>query len=203
MKIVLASNNSGKVNELSSYLRDFKLDIIPQDTMGVESIAETGLTFIENALLKARHASYKTGLSAIADDSGLVVPALKGAPGIYSARYAGEQASDGDNIKKLLAELASYTGKQREAYFYCILVYLTNEQDPVPSVGQGAWHGTILLEPKGDRGFGYDPVFFVMTENKTAAELSTAVKNSISHRGQALRSLVERLAENMDLENAS
>ncbi|MGM3160882.1 XTP/dITP diphosphatase [Dickeya undicola] len=191
--VVLATGNAGKVRELAGLLADFGLDVVAQTTLGVESAEETGLTFIENAILKARHAARETGLPAIADDSGLAVDALGGAPGIYSARYAGEDASDRQNLDKLLVALDNVPDEQRQASFHCVLVYLRHADDPTPLVCHGSWQGVITRAPVGEGGFGYDPVFFVPSVGKTAAELSREEKNALSHRGQALRQLLDAL----------
>lgn len=193
MKVVFASNNAGKIHELNVLLNEFDLSIIPQSELGVEDVPETGLTFVENALIKARHACLKTGLPAIADDSGLIVEALHGAPGIRSARFAGERASAQDNIKKLLSELAFVPDEQREARFYCVLIYLSHAEDPTPLICQGSWEGVILKSPCGEKGFGYDPIFFDPKQNCSAAELPMNIKNQISHRGKALRSLLANM----------
>lgn len=195
MKIVFASNNDGKIRELKAMLADFNLIAIPQSDLGVAEIPETGLTFVENALIKARHASQITGLPAIADDSGLAVSALQGAPGIYSARYAGDKAKPEDNIKKLLAALQDVPTSERLACYYCVLVYMTHAEDPTPLICHGVWHGSILTIAQGNQGFGYDPIFFDATENKSAAELPLDIKNRLSHRGQALRLLMKNLSE--------
>lgn len=192
-KVVLATGNAGKVRELASLLNDFGLDVVAQTTLGVESAEETGLTFIENAILKARHAAQLTGLPAIADDSGLAVDALGGAPGIYSARYSGVDASDQQNLEKLLEALKDVPDAQRQAQFHCVLVYMRHADDPTPLVCHGAWPGVIARQPAGNSGFGYDPVFFVPSEGKTAAELTREEKSAISHRGQALKLLLEAL----------
>ncbi|ADM99893.1 XTP/dITP diphosphatase [Dickeya dadantii] len=191
--VVLATGNAGKVRELAGLLADFGLDVVAQTALGVDSAEETGLTFIENAILKARHAARETGLPAIADDSGLAVNALGGAPGIYSARYAGEDASDRQNLDKLLAALDNVPDEQRQASFHCVLVYLRHADDPTPLVCHGSWQGVIARTPVGAGGFGYDPVFFVPSIGKTAAELSREEKNALSHRGQALRQLLDAL----------
>ncbi|MEI7374726.1 XTP/dITP diphosphatase [Dickeya chrysanthemi] len=191
--VVLATGNAGKVRELAGLLADFGLDVVAQTTLGVDSAEETGLTFIENAILKARHAARETGLPAIADDSGLAVDALGGAPGIYSARYAGENAGDQQNLDKLLAALDNVPDEQRQASFHCVLVYLRHADDPTPLVCHGSWQGVIARTPAGEGGFGYDPVFFVPSIGKTAAELSREEKNALSHRGQALRQLLDAL----------
>ncbi|WP_313107606.1 XTP/dITP diphosphatase [Atlantibacter sp.] len=192
-KVVLATGNAGKVRELASLLQDFGLDIVAQTELGVESAEETGLTFIENAILKARHAAAITGLPAIADDSGLAVDALGGAPGIYSARYAGEDASDRENLEKLLAALKDVPDTKRQAQFHCVLVYLRHAEDPTPLVFHGVWPGVITHAPAGEGGFGYDPIFYVPSEGKTAAELTREEKSAISHRGQALKQLLEAM----------
>ncbi len=199
MKVVLASNNTGKIRELKAMLEDFSIELIPQAELGVEEIEETGLSFVENAILKARHATQMTGLPAIADDSGLVVNALNGAPGIYSARYAGEKANTQDNIKKLLTALRDIPNDKRQACFHCVLVFMLHDKDPAPLICDGQWSGMILQEPKGQDGFGYDPVFYIPEEKKTAAELPLAIKNQISHRGKALRLLVGRMKEKFAL----
>lgn len=195
MKVVLASHNQGKIREFSALLKPFAVEIIPQSELRVSDIEETGLSFIENAILKARNACQLTGLPAIADDSGLVVPALNGAPGIYSARYAGPEAVPKNNIQKLLAALEHFSDEQRAASFHCVLVYMQHALDPMPVICTGEWQGKILREPRGTNGFGYDPVFFVPEENKAAAELPLGLKNKISHRSKALHALVTVLAE--------
>ncbi|MGK8932658.1 XTP/dITP diphosphatase [Pluralibacter gergoviae] len=192
-KVVLATGNAGKVRELASLLNDFGLDVVAQTELNVDSVEETGLTFIENAILKARHAAKVTGLPAIADDSGLAVDFLGGAPGIYSARYAGEEASDRQNLEKLLDALKDVPDAQRQAQFHCVLVYMSHAGDPTPLVCHGSWSGVITREAAGSGGFGYDPIFFVPSEGKTAAELSREEKIAISHRGRALKLLLEAL----------
>lgn len=192
-KVVLATGNPGKVRELASLLADFGLDIVAQTELGVDSAEETGLTFIENAILKARHAAHIMGLPAIADDSGLAVDALGGAPGIYSARYAGVDASDQQNLDKLLLTLKDVPDEQRRASFHCVLVYLRHAEDPTPIVCHGSWQGVLTHEAAGSGGFGYDPIFFVPELGKTAAELTREEKNAQSHRGQALRLLLDAL----------
>jgi XTP/dITP diphosphohydrolase len=194
MKIVVASTNTGKMREFQSLFSGTGLELLPQSALGLSEVEETGLTFVENALLKARLASRESALPALADDSGLVVPVLQGAPGIYSARYAGPQAKSEDNIKKLLLELAPFSEEQRQAYFHCTLVFMEHEKDPAPLLCQANWIGQILFEPRGKDGFGYDPIFKV-AENKSAAELSMTQKNELSHRGQALRLLKTLLNE--------
>ena len=194
-KIVLASGNKGKVAELSQMLAPFQYQIVPQTELGVGDADETGLTFIENALIKARHAALVTGLPAIADDSGLAVDILGGAPGIYSARYAGEAATDSDNIDKLLAAMQQVPPEQRGAQFHCVLVYLRHAEDPTPLVCHGVWRGQISLSRSGSNGFGYDPVFFIPEENCTSAELSRERKQQLSHRGKALSQLIQLLSK--------
>lgn len=191
-KVVLATGNAGKVRELASLLEDFGLDIVAQTELGVDSAEETGLTFIENAILKARHAAQITGLPAIADDSGLAVDALGGAPGIYSARYSGVDASDQQNLEKLLDALKDVPDDQRQAQFHCVLVYLRHAEDHAAGVPRQL-AGVITRQAAGHGGFGYDPIFFVPSEGKTAAELSREEKSAISHRGQALKLLLEAL----------
>lgn len=191
--IVLASSNAGKVREFNQLLAGLDIEVVPQSQYGVPDAEETGLTFVENALLKARNAAQHTYLPALADDSGLEVDTLNGAPGIYSARYAGPGASDSENLAKLLDMLKGVPDAQRTARFQCVLVYLRHALDPTPLICQGTWEGRILTEARGANGFGYDPVFFVPTHGVSAAELPADVKNSLSHRGQALRQLVAAL----------
>ena len=191
--IVLASSNPGKVREINQMLAGLQLSVVPQSDFKVIDAEETGLTFIENALLKARNATRHTGLPAIADDSGIEVDYLNGAPGIYSARYAGKNASDEQNLRRLLDDLVGIPEAERTARFQCLMVYLRHEFDPTPIICQGAWEGRILLEPRGANGFGYDPIFFVPTHNCSSAELPPEVKNKLSHRGQALRKLFQEL----------
>jgi XTP/dITP diphosphohydrolase len=192
-KVVLATGNAGKVRELASLLNDFGLDVIAQTELNVESVEETGLTFIENAILKARHAAKVTGLPAIADDSGLAVDVLGGAPGIYSARFAGVDATDQQNLEKLLVTLKDVPDDKRQAQFHCVLVYMRHAEDPTPLVCHGSWPGVITREMAGNGGFGYDPIFFVPEAGKTAAEMSREEKIAVSHRGQALKLLLEAL----------
>lgn len=192
-KVVLATGNAGKVRELADLLAAFGLDIVAQTELGVTSAEETGLTFIENAILKARHAAAITGLPAIADDSGLAVDALGGAPGIYSARYAGEDASDLQNLNKLLTALETVPEGKRQAQFHCVLVYLRHAEDPTPLVFHGSWEGEITRSAAGEGGFGYDPIFYVPALGKTAAELSREEKRAVSHRGKALTLLLDAM----------
>lgn len=191
--VVLASSNPGKLREINQILTTLALTVVPQSDYNVPDADETGLTFVENALLKARNATRHSGLPAIADDSGIEVDYLNGAPGIYSARYAGKNASDAQNLEKLLANLKGIPDPERTARFQCLMVYLRHEFDPTPVICQGTWEGKILLEPRGKNGFGYDPVFFVPTHKCSSAELPAEEKNKLSHRGQALRKLVEEL----------
>ncbi|PLY17064.1 MAG: non-canonical purine NTP pyrophosphatase [Sedimenticola sp.] len=193
-KIVLASNNAGKVREINQLLAEQAITVVPQLEFDIPEAEETGLTFVENAILKARNAARHSGLPAIADDSGIEVDALKGAPGIYSARYAGPGSSDQDNNQKLLTELAEVAQEQRTARFQCVMVYMRHAEDPTPLICQGTWEGVILNEPQGDNGFGYDPLFFVPMEGCSSAQLSPEAKNRLSHRGQALRKLLEALS---------
>lgn len=196
-KVVLATGNSGKVRELAYLLADFGLDVVAQTELGVESAEETGLTFIENAILKARHAAAITGLPAIADDSGLAVDVLGGAPGIYSARYAGLDASDQQNLDKLLLTLKDIPQGQRSAQFHCVLVYMHHAADPTPIVCHGSWDGEILFSEAGKGGFGYDPIFYVPALGKSAAELTREEKSAVSHRGQALELLLAAMFKSM------
>jgi len=193
--VVLASDNQGKIREINSLLRNTPLEVVGQGSLGVEPIEETGTTFIDNALLKARNAARQTGLAAIADDSGLEVDALRGRPGVYSARFAGPQATDTANVEKLLAALDGIAPEKRGARFRCAMVYVTHADDADPLICEGAWEGNIITEPRGDNGFGYDPIFWIEGEKATAAELAPERKNILSHRGQALRMLVAQLAE--------
>jgi len=192
-KVVLASGNAGKVREINQILAELDIEVVPQSGFDVPEAEETGLTFVENAILKARNAARHTGLPAIADDSGIEVDALHGAPGIYSARYAGVGASDAANLEKLLEALADLPQNLRSARFQCLMVYLRHADDPTPLICQGTWNGRITEAPRGDNGFGYDPVFFVPDHDCTSAELPAEIKNRLSHRGQALRALVASL----------
>ena len=189
-RLVLASGNAGKVREINQLLAGAAIEAVAQTEYGVPEIEETGLSFVENAILKARNAAQHTGLPAMADDSGIEVDALNGAPGIYSARYAGVGGGDRANIDKLLAELATTPDAQRRARFRCVMAYMAHATDATPVICLGTWEGRILRTPHGANGFGYDPVFYVPTHDCTAAELPTDIKNQLSHRGQALRQLV-------------
>ena len=193
MRVVLATGNPGKVHELRAMLEPLAIEVVPLSQFTRESVPETGLTFVENAIIKARHAAQLAQLPAIADDSGLEVDALHGAPGIYSARYAGEHASDEDNLRKLLAALAGRPLAERSGRYCCSLAFMRWANDPFPLISQASWEGRIVAEPRGSGGFGYDPIFELPQRGLTVAELSAAEKNQISHRGQALRALVAQL----------
>lgn len=191
--VVLASNNAGKLGEFQELLAAANINVLPQGDFHVPEVKETGLSFVENAILKARHASRLTQLPTIADDSGLEVDFLHGAPGIYSARFAGPQANDDDNNARLLDLLNTVPDEQRTARFQCLLVYVRHPLDPTPLICQGTWDGRILTRPQGDNGFGYDPLFFVAERNCSSAELSPAEKNRLSHRGKAMACLLTML----------
>ena len=193
MKLVLASSNPGKLAELRDLLGDAGVDLHAQTEFGVEDAEETGLTFVENAILKARHASRATGLPALADDSGLCVDALDGAPGLYSARYAGGHGDHAANIAKLLDALRDVADERRSARFVSVLALLRHADDPQPLIAEGVWEGRVLFAPRGSGGFGYDPVFFAHELGMGAAELDAALKNRISHRGLALAAMREKL----------
>lgn len=193
MKLVLASGNAGKLTELRQLLGDVDIQLIAQSDLGVGDAKETGLTFVENALLKARHATRATGLPALADDSGLCVDALDGAPGLYSARYAGRHGDAVGNNAKLLHDLRNVADERRGAFFICVLALLRHADDPAPWLAERRWHGRILQEPRGAYGFGYDPLFLPQGQSQSAAELDAVLKNRISHRGQALALLRESL----------
>lgn len=190
-RLILASNNAGKLKEFAQLLGPIGFDLHPQGEFNVPEAEEPFGTFVENALQKARHAARLTGLPALADDSGVCVNALGGAPGVYSARYAGEPKSDARNSAKLIADLAAHADKS--AYYYCVLVYVRHADDPQPVIADGVWRGQIVDTPRGEGGFGYDPYFLLPDLGKTAAELASSEKNAVSHRGQALRQLVEKL----------
>ena len=192
MKLVVASNNPGKLREFGALLTPLGCEVVPQSALGVSECAEPHAAFVENALAKARHAAALTGLPALADDSGLCVSALGGAPGVHSARYAGEPKSDRRNNEKLIADLAGET--DRRAHYVCALVFMRHAGDPQPLIAEGEWHGEIVDAPRGSGGFGYDPYFFLPESGLTAAELDAGEKNRRSHRGLALARLVERLA---------
>lgn len=202
-KIVLASSNAGKLKEFQILLNNCGFEVLPQSEFSIPDADETGLTFVENAILKARNACKYSGLPALADDSGIEVDALNGAPGIYSARFSGEGATDARNSdtrnsdtrnnEKLLRELAGLPKEERSARYQCVLVYMKHANDPTPIICQGAWEGYILEEPIGENGFGYDPLFFVPSHNCSSAQLSKEVKNSISHRAIAMQNLLNQL----------
>ncbi len=192
-RIVLATTNAAKLRELEALLSPWQVEVLAQSAFTSESVPETGLTFVENAILKARHAAARSGLPAVADDSGIEVDALQGRPGIYSARYAGPGASDADNLQRLLVELAGVQPDKRTARYRCALAYMRFETDPAPIICQASWEGCILTEPRGTGGFGYDPIFRVAGADLAAAELPAAEKNQMSHRGKALQMLVREL----------
>ena len=192
-RIVLASGNQGKLKEFSQILAPLNLEIVSQGTLGVVDAEETGLSFVENAIIKARNACAATGLPAIADDSGFEVDALSGAPGIYSARFAGPRASDEQNIEKLLSELGELESNQRTARFRCVLVCMRHQRDPTPLIAIGTWEGKILTTPEGENGFGYDPLFWSPEYDCAAAQLTPEQKKAVSHRGKAVAQLTEQL----------
>ena len=193
MRVVLASSNRGKLRELAALLAPLGYDVITQNTLGIDTPSETGDTFAANALLKARHAAAAANLPALADDSGIEVDALNGRPGIYSARYAGEGASDQDNLLKMLAEIRGVPEIERTARYQCVIAFVSTADDPSPILAQGTWEGTLISHPRGLGGFGYDPIFIPSGFDRTAAELDPGEKNSLSHRGQALRALITQL----------
>jgi XTP/dITP diphosphohydrolase len=192
--IVLASGNSGKLREFQSLLSDCGMTVQPQSAFNLREVAETGLSFVENAIIKARHACKHTGLAAIADDSGLEVDALQGQPGIYSSRFSGDNANDQRNNQHLLQLLQETPEPQRTARFQCLLVFMRHEKDPTPIICQGTWQGKILSAPSGDKGFGYDPLFYIPSKGCSAAELDPTDKNQLSHRGQAMAKLLQALS---------
>ena len=189
--LILASNNAGKLKEFAALLSAINFDVHAQGEFNVPEAEEPHVTFVENAIAKARHAARLTGKPALADDSGVCINALGGAPGVYSARYAGEPKSDQRNNEKLIADLAAHADKS--AYYYCVLVFVRHADDPQPVIAEGRWNGEMLAEPRGQGGFGYDPYFWLPDQQKTAAELTAEEKNRLSHRGQALRALIEKL----------
>lgn len=194
VRVVAATGNRGKLEEIRRLFAGLDFVLTAQSELGIDSPAETGASFAENALIKARHAASLAGLPAIADDSGLAVAALDGRPGIRSARYAGRQATDAGNIAKLLRELDGLTGDERSASFHCVAVFVASKEDPEPLVAEGVWPGRILEHPRGQGGFGYDPVFYDPAAGKAAAEMTAEEKNAASHRGRAFRRLAELLA---------
>lgn len=189
MELVLASSNLGKLRELDAMLQGLAVSVRPQADFAVSSVAETGTTFVENAIIKARHAARVSGRAALADDSGIAVDALGGAPGVYSARYAGSTASDADNLRKLLDATAQLPQGARSCRFVCVMVAMRNADDPLPLIATGIWSGELLRAPRGSGGFGYDPIFLVPSLGRSSAELPATLKNELSHRGQALRKL--------------
>lgn len=191
-KIILASNNTGKIREFNAMLTGI-YEVVSMSDMNVKEVPEIGLTFVENALIKARNASEQSGLPALADDSGIVVDALGGAPGIYSARYAGNHGDDEANTQKILDDMAQVADAQRSARFWCAIVFVEHANDPTPIIIQRGWEGEIMREKSGENGFGYDPIFYVPTHKKSSAELSSEQKNNISHRGKALQALLSEL----------
>ncbi len=195
LEIVVASSNKGKIAEIKAALQDLPIKLIPQDDLNIEDVEETGTTFVENAIIKARHAAKVSGLPVIADDSGLVIDSLGGAPGVRSARFAGENADDNDRNNKVLEAMAGTGEDDRHASFHCVTVLLETENDPAPLICEGVWDGEILTAPRGDKGFGYDPIFYVPTHDCSAAELDAKQKNEVSHRGEALRQLHDVLNE--------
>jgi XTP/dITP diphosphohydrolase len=194
-RIVLASSNPGKLREFNALFADSGCEVVTQASLGIDDVEETGLTFVENALLKARHAAQLSGLPALADDSGLCVEALNGAPGLYSARYAGSHGDSAANNAKLLQTLDGMPPDQRRAFFMCALVLLRHATDPTPLIVEGRWHGRVLEAPRGPGGFGYDPLFLPDGQTQSAAELDPALKNRLSHRGRAMAQLQSRLKE--------
>lgn len=200
-QIVLASGNQGKLNEFNRLLKDLDYEVLPQSAFSVEEVEENGLSFVENAILKARHAAKISGLPALADDSGLEVDALDGAPGIYSARFAGAGTSDNDNNRKLIAELREIPPEQRTARFQCLLVFMRHAKDPTPLICQGTWEGLILDGPRGDNGFGYDPLFYIPELDCCSAELPPAQKNQLSHRARAVAQLLPALRQRLKTAN--
>ncbi len=192
-KIVIATSNAGKLREIQHLLAPLEIEVLPQSDFNIPEADEPYFTFIENALAKARHTSLHSGLPALADDSGICVDALQGAPGVYSARFAGEPKSDARNNQKLLEVLREE--KNRQAHYYCAMVLVRSPEDPQPLIAQGIWRGEILRAPRGEGGFGYDPLFLDPASGKTGAELPMEIKNSISHRGQALRDMLQQIAQ--------
>jgi XTP/dITP diphosphohydrolase len=192
-RVILASSNAGKLREMSALLAPLGLELVNQKTLGIDPAAETGTTFIENALLKARHAAHEARLPAISDDSGIEVDALEGRPGVYSARFAGDGASDEDNLHKLLTEMHDVPAEFRQARYHCVIVFVRDANDRDPVVAHGTWEGQIGTEPRGSGGFGYDPIFIPAGMHNTAAQLTPEQKNDVSHRAQALRALVAEL----------
>tara|TARA_B110000196_G_scaffold183701_1_gene157375 strand:- start:215 stop:811 length:597 start_codon:yes stop_codon:yes gene_type:complete len=193
MKVVLATSNQGKLREFERLFSNSGLEVQPQSKFNIPDAIEDGLSFVENALIKARHASRLSGLPAIADDSGLEVDHLKGAPGIYSSRFAGDNSTDEENISKLLLALDGIHPSDRSARFQCIIVLIEHANDPTPVIAQGCWEGSVAIQPKGSHGFGYDPIFYLPKFECTSAELEHEVKNRISHRSKAMKELINKL----------
>ncbi len=194
-QIVLASGNAGKVREISKLFANSGIEIVPQSQFNVPEVAETGTTFVENAIIKARHAAECTGLPAISDDSGIEVDALDARPGVYSARYAGENASDKDNNNLMLKELSGTAEAERSARYQCLIVFMRSHTDTVPIITQGSWEGSILQAPQGDGGFGYDPIFYVPSHGCSGGELPLDIKNTLSHRAIALNAMLDEFKE--------
>lgn len=192
-KIVLASGNKGKLKEFQTIFASKNINVLPQAQFRIEDAEETGLSFVENAIIKARHAAKISGLPALADDSGIEVDALHGKPGIYSARFSGEGATDASNNEKLLQQMKNVPDERRTARFHCVLVLMRHAEDPMPMIFHGQWEGRILHETQGDNGFGYDPLFFAFDQNCSSAELSSDIKNQVSHRGKAVAKLIRAL----------
>lgn len=192
-KIVIASGNKGKLKEFQQIFANQNINVLPQSHFRIDDAEETGLTFVENAIIKARHAAKISGLPALADDSGLEVDVLRGKPGIYSARYAGAEATDADNNAKLLKALYNVPAEQRTARFHCVLVLMRHAEDPTPLIFHGQWEGMILTQEHGTNGFGYDPLFYALEQKCCSAELASEVKNKISHRGRAVEKLIAAL----------
>lgn len=192
-EIVLATNNNGKVDEFHDFFAGMSVKFVPQSKFALESAEESGLTFIENAIIKARHASTHTTLPAIGDDSGLTIDALGGAPGVHTARYAGDQSNFAKNIEKVLSELKDVPENKRTAQVHCVLAYMRNAQDPAPVICHGVWEVMISFEPKGTKGFGFDPIIYVPSHQCTAGEMEPKVKNSISHRAKAVKQLLSKI----------
>ncbi len=194
-KIVLASGNPGKVREINKLFANTGIEIVPQSEFNVPDIAETGTTFVENAIIKARHAAQYTGLPAISDDSGIEVDALNSRPGVFSARYAGDNATDTDNNNKMLGELNGVPEAERNARYQCLIVFMRNHTDPVPIITQGSWEGRILEAPEGDGGFGYDPIFYIPSQKCSGGNLPLDIKNTMSHRAMALNAMLEEFSK--------
>lgn len=193
--IVLATGNKHKVNEIDAILNTIGLKVVPQSNFNVAEAEETGTTFVENAIIKAKNASAQTGLPAIADDSGIEVDALNGEPGVYSSRYSGENATDKTNLDKLINNIQNIDPKQRTARYWCVMVFMRHAKDPTPIICQASWEGSLITTPTGTNGFGYDPIFWINDKQATAAEISLEEKNSMSHRSKALKMLLEKLKE--------